>query len=228
VYPWRDTRLVPKARQAAPAPPDVPSVLAETPQLSIADDFSVSQVLLDGADLANQAARGGDFDQVVFRNVSFAGSRLVETKLTDVCFEQCDLAGAVWSQVAFLRIRFVGCRLSAFALNRATLVDVEITGCRGDSHSVFEADGRRWLIEDCDLPDFDARGLRLTGGRFDRCRLPRSQWGHAKLDQVAFVQSDLTAVGGTGGLSGTEVDTATLLTLAPALARHVGISMSEG
>jgi uncharacterized protein YjbI with pentapeptide repeats len=191
------------------------------------DDSSYSQLRFDGLDLANQAARGGDFDQVEFRNVSLVATSLVETRLADVVFERCDLAGAVWHHVSFLRVQFVGCRLSAFSLNRASLVDVRMTDCRGECSSVFESEGRRWLIEQSDLPEFDARGLRLTDGRLDRCRLAKSQWGRARLDRVAFKRSDLSDAGGVAGLTRAQVDTATLVTVAPALARHMGMAVTD-
>jgi uncharacterized protein YjbI with pentapeptide repeats len=205
----------------------LPSSLTQVSAVRLAHDSAYSQSRFDGADLANQVANGGTFDQVVFRNVSLVATRLVETRFTDVVFERCDLAGAVWHDVSFLRVQFVGCRLSAFAVNRASLVDIQMTDCRGECTSVFESEGRRWVIDDSDLPEFDSRGLRLTDARFDRCRLAKSQWGHAKLDRVAFARSDLNEVGGIAGLSRARVDTATLLTVATAIARHIGMSVTD-
>jgi hypothetical protein len=66
----------------------------------------------------------------------------------------------------------------------------------------------------------------LTDARFERCELPKSQWGHAKLQDVAFVGCQLDGLAGADGLSQAAVDTTTLLSVAPALAQHLGMTVT--
>jgi uncharacterized protein YjbI with pentapeptide repeats len=201
--------------------------LATEDDTPLADEGLYHDVLFERLDFSRQAAVNCSFEQVAFRDVSLAGSELGDLRLTDVVFERCDFAGAVWTDASLLRVRFVGCRLSAFAINRSALVDVVVTGSRGDCCSLFESEGRRWLFEDSQLAELDCRGLRLEHARFDGCDLTRAQWGHARLDDVAFVRCDLAGLGGVGGLGGSSVDTSTLLTMAPAIARHLGMSVVD-
>jgi hypothetical protein len=166
-----------------------------THSASLGDD-ALSQAQIDGADVSHSVARGWEVDQVRLRHVSLAAIKLEAPRFTDVVFDTCDLAGAIWTEASLIRVAFVDCRLSGFALNRSTIVDLAMRGCRGECPSVFESEGRRWLAEESQLLEMDCRGLRLADGRFDRCQLAGSQWGHAKLERVSFVRSDLRDVGG--------------------------------
>ncbi|HSS12121.1 MAG TPA: pentapeptide repeat-containing protein [Acidimicrobiales bacterium] len=191
------------------------------------DESSYSDVLLESADLTDEVARDCTLDQVRFRNVSLVATGLNgRTTLTDVLFEGSDLAGAVWNDVSLLRVRFVDCRLSGFSINTSRLVDVDVSGCVGECPSFFESEGRRWLVKASQLPELDCRGLRLSNARFEQCELTKSDWGHAKLEQVSFVACQLEGLGGADGLSRATVDTATLLSVAPALARHLGMTVT--
>jgi uncharacterized protein YjbI with pentapeptide repeats len=113
------------------------------------DEAFYSEVLIEGTDLTDQVARDCSLDQVQFRGVSLVATRLTgRTLLTDVVFERCDLAGAIWNDVSLSQVRFVDCRLSGFSVNFSRIVDLDVSGCRGECASFFESEGRPWSAVD--------------------------------------------------------------------------------
>jgi uncharacterized protein YjbI with pentapeptide repeats len=124
-------------------------------------------------------------------------------------------------------VTVVDSRLAAWCVNDSELVDFVVELCSGEAFSPFSSTGKRWRIDGCRLEGLDARGLRLQDSTVVDTRLEGSQWGGAKLDNVAFRRCDLRDAGGAAGLKGASFDTDTLISAASGLAAQLGITVAD-
>ena len=102
--------------------------------------------------------------------------------LTDCLLERCDLASAIFRRARLNRVAFVDCRMvgSDFG-DEARLEDVTFEGC---------------LL---DMASFDSASL--TRVVFSRSRMPGASFGLARLERVAFPDSDLSRCDFAGALA---------------------------
>jgi len=222
----------PRRPDHTPFPPDLADDLSAgadaVDPADLVPGALIEDARLDGVDLSGAEIKGCTLDGVHLRDVRLVGSVLSGWRLLDVVLERCDLAGATWGDAALTRVRFTDCRLAGFSLTAGTLEDFHIVGCTGESPSLFGSSGKRWLLDNSQLTELDARDVTVTGAGFEHCGLAGSQWAHARLTEVTFRESDLAGLGGAAGLRGATFDTVTLLGAAEALARHLGITLQDG
>jgi uncharacterized protein YjbI with pentapeptide repeats len=182
-------------------------------------------VVASGSRFAESAVTGLTFDGGTLRkcrmsDVWFGDTRLVsadlaESSLVDTWWSGCVLAGVQAFSVQFRRVSFRGCKLDSVNFRDARMTDV--------------------TFEDCVLRDADFGGAKLTRVRFPGCTL-----SDADFTKVTCTDVDLrgaTLGGGSGrpgiragydSLRGTRIDTLQLVTLAPLLAHHLGITVEDG
>jgi uncharacterized protein YjbI with pentapeptide repeats len=99
--------------------------------------------------------------------------------LSDCVLERCDLANVVFHRARLHRVAFVDCRLvGADFSDESWLEDVSFTGCT------------------LDMATFDTATLKRV--MFQRCRLEGAAFGGARLERVAFPESDLARCDFTG------------------------------
>jgi uncharacterized protein YjbI with pentapeptide repeats len=197
----------------------------------------------------------GDYDRVRFDALSFAdaeasGSRFVESGFTGVAFDGGRMRRARLSDVWFGESRMV-----AFDLAETSLTDVWFSGCVFAGVQAFSLVSRRVTFRDCKLDSVNFRECKLTDVLFEDCVLRDVDFAGAKLTRVRFPGctlsgADFTKVSctdvdlrgarlGAGGerdggiragydsLRGARIDSLQLMTLAPLLARHLGISVED-
>ena len=122
-----------------------------------------------------------------------------------------------------------------------------LTGCALAGVQVFSASMRRVTFRDSKLDSVNFRGGTLTDVTFDNCLLRDTDFGGAKLLRVSFPGSTLSRadftkvtcadvdlrgaeLGITAGyesLRGATIDSIQLVTLAPLLAHHLGITVAD-
>ncbi|WP_300607524.1 pentapeptide repeat-containing protein [Trebonia sp.] len=195
-----------------------------------------------------------DYDRVLFNDSAFAdaaagGSRFAESAFTGVTFDGGRARRARLSQVWVSESRFV-----AFDLAESALVDVWFSGCVLAGVQAFALTARRLTFRDCKLDSVNFRDSSLTDVLFDGCVLRDADFGGARLTRVRFPGCTLrgadftkasctdvdlrgAALGGAAGeagiragfdaLGGARIDALQLITLAPFLARHLGIIVED-
>ncbi len=197
----------------------------------------------------------GDYDRVHFGGSTFAdvtagGSRITESGFTGVTFEGGRMRRARVGDVWFEQTRLV-----AFDMAESSLTDVWFNGCVFAGVKAFALTTRRVTFRDCKLDSVNLRDCALTDVRFEECALRDVDFGGARLTRVRFPGctlsgADLTkvsctdvdlrgarlgagAVGDAGiragydSLRGVRIDTVQLVTLAPLLAHHLGITVDD-
>jgi uncharacterized protein YjbI with pentapeptide repeats len=197
----------------------------------------------------------GDYDRVRFDAVTFAdteagGSRFVESVFTGAAFD-----GGRMRRVRMSDVWFGESRLVAFDLAESSLTDVWFSGCVFAGVQAFSLVTRRVTFRDCKLDSVNFRDCRLTDVLFEDCVLRDVDFGSAKLTRVRFPGctlsgADFTKVScedvdlrgarlgdgqandggiraGYDSLRGARIDNLQLITLAPLLARHLGITVED-
>jgi len=197
----------------------------------------------------------GDYDRVRFSGSAFSGvvaggSRFAESAFTGVTFDGGRLRRARMSDVWFSETRFV-----ALDIAESSWTDVWLTGCVLAGVQAFAGVLRRVNFRNCKLDSVNFRDCSLTDVAFEDCVLQDADFGGAKLTRVRFGGSTLSeadftkvtcadvdlrgatlGVGSSGeagiragydSLRGTRIDTSQLMTLAPPLAHHLGITVED-
>jgi len=180
------------------------------------------------SDLAfGESVSGGcHFLDCSFASASFGRSRLRKTRFTDTRQDQ---------------VRFVATDLAETGWQ-----DVTLTGCVLAGVQAFSAGLRRVVFRECKLDSVNFRGAALTEVRFEDCVLRDVDFGGATLRRVGFpgtlAGADFTKVtctdvdlrgatlgitAGFDSLRGATIDGVQLVTLAPFLARHLGIVVAD-
>jgi uncharacterized protein YjbI with pentapeptide repeats len=193
--------------------------------IRFADDGEYADAVAERVDLGGQRALAATLDRVTFRSSNLSGCELERCQLTDVQFETCDLSGLVLLGCSLMRVTFSGCRVGGLAMSRGGATTLAMESCRGDSAAFFSLEGKEWRIEDCELTNVDCRELRLNAGVFERCDLTGADFTGAAV-KATFTGCVLERVGGAGGLAGSTIDVPTLMSVAPGLAKALGMTVT--
>ncbi len=138
---------------------------------------------------------------------------IAESSLTDVWFTGCVFAGVQAFTTQLRRVTFRGCKLDSVNFRDCTLIDVS--------------------FEDCVLRDADFGSARLTRVRFGGSTLTGADFSRVTCKNVdlrgARLGSDEVAgiKAGYDSLHGVRIDTPQLMTLAPILASHLGLTVTD-
>jgi uncharacterized protein YjbI with pentapeptide repeats len=198
----------------------------------------------------------GDYDRLLFAGRSFgdgdggaAGARFTECAFTDgTGFDGTRLRRSRWTDVWLAQSRLVSVDLA-----ESSLTDTWFNGCVFAGVQAFSLAGRRVLLQGCKLDSVNFRDSRLNDITFADCVLREVDFGSAKLARARFAGSTLVNVdftnasckdvdlrgarlgtdetpgikGGFGSLAGARIDHLQLMTLAPHLAHHLGIKVTD-
>jgi uncharacterized protein YjbI with pentapeptide repeats len=200
--------------------------------LEIEGDYDLLR--FDGASFESADAGHARFAECAFTGgTGFDGARLRRARLTDVWFGET--------------------RMVAVDLAESSLTDVWFSGCVLAGVQAFSSIGRRVLLRGCKLDSVNFRDCKLTDVTFEDCVLRDVDFASAKLSRVRFPGSSLTGLdlthatctdvdlrgarlgsqaapgikAGYDSLRGARIDSLQLLTLAPLLAYHLGITVAD-
>jgi uncharacterized protein YjbI with pentapeptide repeats len=82
-------------------------------------------------------------------------------------------------------------------------------------------------FEDCVLRDSDFGGAKLTRVRFPGCTLTGASFTNASCSSVDLRGASLGITAGLDALRGATIDSLQLMALAPLLAHHLGIIVTD-
>jgi len=190
-------------------------------------DEDYEGVLFDGASFADADAGHCHFLDCSFAGTTFDGGRLRKARFTGVTlretrFVACDLAETGWQDVTL-----DGCALSGVQAFSASMRRVTFRNCKLDSVNFRSGTLREVTFEDCVLRDAEFGGATLRRVGFGGCTLARADFTKASCDEVDLRGAELGISGGYESLRGTTIDSGQLVALAPLLARHLGITVTD-
>ena len=217
------------ARRAhAPRTPDIDLPEPLEPISALAADGDRDGVVLAGADQSNRdltglrltASRLADCD---LHGARLARALLAECELNRVEASALDLVGARLRDVMFSR-----CRIGELRAHDVEMVRVAVRGSRLGYVNLRDAAVTDLRFERCAIADLDVGAASLERVAFDDCSIERLHTAHAELRDVDLSGASTGVIGDVGHLRGAVITSAQLVTLAPLLAEHLGITVRDG
>jgi uncharacterized protein YjbI with pentapeptide repeats len=193
----------------------------------VEDDAQLEAVALRDADLAELDVSHVELRECALERVGLRDATMARLVTDSVRLDDCDLANARWTHASLSWTEFRSSRATGFDLAEASFRHVVFRGCRLDLASLRFVEGESVRFEDCTLHEADLTGAVLHDAVFAHCELQGVDLTSADLDGTDLTTSTLADVRGVGGLRGTCLRADQLVTLAPALAAHVGIRIDE-
>lgn len=147
------------------------------------------------------------------------------SEIVDLVLSDCDVSAVVAQRSRLERAEVTRCRFRAVTWAGGVLRDVVLDQVRAEDLSVRFSTLRRVVLRGCDLPGLDLTEASLERVRFERCTLRGARFDHATMSQVTLTGCDLAGASGATSLAGASMDLDDVLTLAPSLARELGITV---
>jgi uncharacterized protein YjbI with pentapeptide repeats len=211
-----------------PEPPRLSSSLPDLPYRgSIEDGEELGPGVIVAATCVDAHVAAVCSTEVVFRDADFTGSVLIDAAFHDTVFENAKLANATLRGGSLTRVLVDGGRLTGLQVAETELRDCVWRGCGADMASFRHAKLERTAFEDCSLREADFMGLRGDWVRFHDCDLRGASFVHAQFTNSEFRRCRMDDIDGVEGLRGTSMELEQMLTLAPALARALGVSLVD-
>lgn len=195
--------------------------------LGASGDNDYDAVHFDGTVFDEPAVGGARFMDCAFESVHFEGGRLRGARFSDVWFHESrlistDLAQTEWTDAAFVAVGAAG--IQAFD---AQLRRVVFERCKFDSINLRSSKLVEVVFDHCMLRDADFSGATMTKVSFPGSRLIETDFTKAVCDHVDLRGAELGITAGFDALRGTMIDSGQLVDLAPALAKALGITVSD-
>ena len=223
-----DLAFAPALRTA----PDAGSGSGSGAELEIDGDYELTR--FDGNTFADAVASGARFTESAFVGAAFDGGRLRKARLSAVWFEQTRLVAVDIAESTLTDVWFTGCVFAGVQAFSSQLRRVVFRGCKLDSVNFRDGLLVDVSFEDCMLRDADFGGARLTRVRFSGgCTLTGADFTRVTGQDVdlrgaRLGTGDVAGIkAGYDSLRGARIDTPQLMTLAPLLARHLGIIVTD-
>jgi uncharacterized protein YjbI with pentapeptide repeats len=205
-----------------------------SPGAELEIDGDYERTRFDGDTFVESVATGARFIESAFVGVAFDGGRLRKARLSDVWFEQTRLVALDIAEASLTDVWFTGCVFAGVQSFSTLLRRVTFRGCKLDSVNFRDCTLTDVSFEDCMLRDADFGGARLTrvsfggatltGADFTRVTCKSVDLRGARLDSSSEVPG---IKAGYDSLRGARIDSLQLMTLAPLLAHHLGITVTD-
>ena len=181
------------------------------------------------ADTAFGDAHAGNchFLDCEFAGISFDGGRLrkarfTDTRLRDVRFVASDLAETGWLDTTLGGCALAGVQAFSVSMRRVTFRDGKLDSVNFRSGTLTDV-----MFENCLLRDVEFGGATLQRVSFSGCTLTRADFAKVSCTDVDMRGADLGITAGYESLRGATIDSGQLVALAPLLARHLGIIVTD-
>ena len=183
-----------------------------------------SDLELEDVDVGNTRFLECAFTDTVITGGSFRRTRLSEVWMRRMRILNLDFGECVWDDLTVLdsslaalqlyatkvhRVVFQGCKLNSLNFRDAELLDVEFVNCR--------------------LQGIDFAGATLKRVRFPGCQIESMQLTGATLDSVDLSEAhDVQLTADAHSLKGAIINEGQLLTMSPAFADALGVTVRAG
>jgi uncharacterized protein YjbI with pentapeptide repeats len=209
-----------------PEPPRLPRSLRAQPfRGSIQDGEAFSDGEIVAATCVDAHVAAVRSTELVFRDADFTGSVLVDAVFHDTVFENARLANTTFRGGSLTRVTFDGGRLTGLQVAETEIRDCVWRGCGADMATFRHAKLARTTFQDCSLREADFMGVRGEWVRFHDSDLRGASFRHAQFANSEFRRCRMDGIEGIEGLRGTSMELEQLLTLAPAMAQALGVSL---
>lgn len=170
-------------------------------------------------------------DPVELHEQKWQGARLGPVELppnseaVDLVLDGCDVIGILAEQSRLERVAIRDSRLRGVTWAGGVIRDVTLDAVSGADVSVRFSTLRAVTVRDADLPGIDFTNAQFDEVRLERCNLRGAVFDHAQVKALRIESCDLAGATGVLALRGASMDLDDVLSLAPSLAREVGITI---
>ena len=200
--------------------------------------------------------RNGEADELaageMVEDLQLAGADLSGTDLSAISLLGCRLSEVFTDDTDLSAARLVDCRLERLSATylhspRSTWRTVELVDSRIGAWELYDADVDSLLIEDCRLgftnlagtavrdvliratriDELDLSGIDAQRVHFEDCRVGTLRPHGGSLRDVDLRGLEMRTVSGVGSLAGATVSSGQLSELAPLLAQHLGLRVTD-
>ena len=223
------------AKDASPVAAPRPPVLAapdlgrlrdgEVDELSageMVEDLRLVEADLSGSDLSALTLLSCRFSEVFANDTDLAAARLVDCRLERLSATYLHSPRSTWRTV-----ELVDSRIGAWELYDADVESLLMEDCRLGFTNLAGTAVRDLLIRATRIDELDLSSIDAQRVRFEDCRVGTLRLHGGSLSDIDLRGLEMRVVSGVGSLAGATINSQQLSELAPLLAQHLGLRVTD-
>lgn len=185
------------------------------------------RILLEDVDLSGVDLSGGRLTECLLRSVALADTDLSAASVLESGWEWVSAPHLKAPRSTWRDVSIEGSRFGVTELYDAGISGLVLRGCKLDLVNLRNAVLTDVLFEHCTIAELDISGARATRVKFSDCTVGTLEVRDARLKDVDLRGAALSRIVGLAGLKGAVISEEQLVELAPSLADHLGLVVSE-
>lgn len=186
------------------------------------EDLELVEADLSGGDLSALTLLSCRFSEVFANDTDLAAARLVDCRLERLSATYLHSPRSTWRTV-----ELVDSRIGAWELYDADVESLLMENCRLGFTNLAGTTVRDLLIRATRIDELDLSGIDAQRVRFEDCQVGTLRLHGGSLSDVDLRGLEMRTVSGIGSLAGATVSSGQLSELAPLLAQHLGLQVTD-
>lgn len=186
------------------------------------EDLELVGADLSGGDLSALTLLSCRFSEVFANDTDLAAARLVDCRLERLSATYLHSPRSTWRTV-----ELVDSRIGAWEFYDADVESLLMEDCRLGFTNLAGTTVRDLLIRATRIDKLDLSGIDAQRVRFEDCRVGTLRLHGGSLSDVDLRGLEMRTVSGVGSLAGAAVSSGQLSELAPLLAQHLGLRVTD-
>ena len=186
------------------------------------EDLDLVEADLSGGDLSALTLLSCRFSEVFANDTDLAAARLVDCRLERLSATYLHSPRSTWRTV-----ELIDSRIGAWELYDADVESLLIEDCRLGFTNLAGTTVRDLLIRATRIDELDLSGIDAQRVHFEDCRVGTLRLHGGSLRDVDLRGLEMRTVSGVGSLAGATVSSGQLSELAPLLAQHLGLRVTD-
>ena len=186
------------------------------------EDLALVEADLSGGDLSALTLLSCRFSEVFANDTDLAAARLVDCRLERLSATYLHSPRSTWRTV-----ELIDSRIGAWELYDADVESLLIENCRLGFTNLAGTTVRDLLIRATRIDELDLSGIDAQRVRFEDCQVGTLRLHGGSLSDVDLRGLEMRTVSGVGSLAGVTVSSGQLSELAPLLAQHLGLRVTD-
>ena len=186
------------------------------------EDLQLVEADLSGGDLSALTLLSCRFSEVFADDTDLTAARLVDCRLERLSATYLHSPRSTWHTV-----ELVDSRIGAWEIYDADVESVLLEDCRLGFANLVGTALRDVLIRGTRIDELDLSGIDAQRVRFEDCRVGTLRLRGGSLSDIDLRGLEMSVVDGVDSLAGTTISGEQLTELAPLLAQHLGLRVTD-
>ena len=186
------------------------------------EDLALVEADLSGGDLSALTLLSCRFSEVFANDTDLAAARLVDCRLERLSATYLHSPRSTWRTV-----ELVDSRIGAWELYDADVESLLMENCRLGFTNLAGTTVRDLLIRATRIDELDLSGIDAQRVRFEDCQVGTLRLHGGSLSDVDLRGLEMRVVSGVASLAGATINSQQLSELAPLLAQHLGLRVTD-